>query len=170
MHILKKCSSNYYLFWIHAPKNAPEKKTRWVSEGCPMSTECEVIERGFGGCARARGRIWRVSPGRVPPSKATLSHHGTGWCDAIVMVLSGVASVTRWVTIRDTCYKLLVKKFRETLRLVDFNYCKMSYFDSSRISTFTNRNQKFETRDLTRFFFNWVIFLTTTYFNLTEEG
>ena len=47
--------------------------TRWVSEGCPLSTEWEVIERGFGGCARARGRIWRVSPGHVPPSKATLT-------------------------------------------------------------------------------------------------
>ena len=50
-----------------------KKPTRWVSEGCPLSTEWEVIERGFGGCARARGRIWRVSPGRVPPSKATLT-------------------------------------------------------------------------------------------------
>ena len=47
-----------------------KKPTRWVSEGCPLSTEWEVIERGFGGCARARVKIWRVSPGRVPPSKA----------------------------------------------------------------------------------------------------
>ena len=48
--------------------------TRWVSEGCSLSTEWEVIERGFGGCARARGRICRVSPpSRVPPSKAIFS-------------------------------------------------------------------------------------------------
>ena len=50
-----------------------KKPNRWVSEWCPLITEWEVIERGFGGCARARGRFWRVSPGRVPPSKATLS-------------------------------------------------------------------------------------------------
>ena len=40
-----------------------KKPTRWVSEGCPLSTEWEVIERGFGvalereggfeGCPRA---------------------------------------------------------------------------------------------------------------------
>ena len=29
--------------------------TRWVSEGCPLSTEWEVIERGFGGCAEREG-------------------------------------------------------------------------------------------------------------------
>ena len=50
-----------------------QNPTRWVSEGCSLSTEWEVIERGFGGCARARGRICRVSPGRVPPSKAIFS-------------------------------------------------------------------------------------------------
>ena len=60
--------------------------TRFVSEGCPLSTEWEVIERGFGGCARARGRIWRVSPGRVPPSKATLrsSHSLHMWAGELV--------------------------------------------------------------------------------------
>ena len=29
--------------------------TRLVSEGCPLSTEWEVIERGFGGCAIREG-------------------------------------------------------------------------------------------------------------------
>ena len=76
MHIFFKkinSSSNYYLLRMNAPLNAPENPTRWVSEGCPLSTEWEAIERGFGGCAR--GRILRVSPGRVPPSKATLTIH-----------------------------------------------------------------------------------------------
>ena len=74
-YFLKKTnrSSNYYyLLWMNAPLNAPEKPTRWVSEGCPLSTEWEVIERGFGGCARARGRIEGCPRGRVLPSKATL--------------------------------------------------------------------------------------------------
>ena len=84
MHIfLKKIAVPIIIFGEWMPHWMPLKKpTRWVSEGCPLSTEWEVIERGFGGCARARGRIWRVSPGRVPPSKATLSNynlicHGT---------------------------------------------------------------------------------------------
>ena len=69
---LKKIAVPIIIFREWMPHWMPLKKTtRWVSEGCPPSTEWEVIERGFGGCARARGRIWRVSPGRVPPSKAT---------------------------------------------------------------------------------------------------
>ena len=66
----KQIAVSFIIFCEWMPLKKP---TRWVSEGCPLSTEWEVIERGFGGCARARGRIWRVSLGRVPPSKATLT-------------------------------------------------------------------------------------------------
>ena len=74
MHIFlkKQIAVPIIIFCEWMPHWMPLKNpTRWVSEGCPLSTEWEVIERGFWGCARARGRIWRVSPGRVPPSKAT---------------------------------------------------------------------------------------------------
>ena len=65
---------NIIIFCEWMPHWIPLKNpTRLVSEGCPLSTVWEVIERGFRGCARARGKIWRVSPGRVPPSKTTLS-------------------------------------------------------------------------------------------------
>ena len=72
-YFLKKsnCSSNYYLLWMNVHWLPLKNSTRWVSEGCPQSTEWEVIERGFGGWARTRGRMWMVSPGRVPSSKAT---------------------------------------------------------------------------------------------------
>ena len=79
MHIFlkKQIAVPIIIFVNECPSECPWKnQTRWVSEGCPLSTEWEVIERGFGGCARARGRIWWVSPGRVPPSKVTFSGDG----------------------------------------------------------------------------------------------
>ena len=42
-----------------------KKPTRWVSEGCPLSTEWEVIERGFGGCAIEREGGFEVCLGAV---------------------------------------------------------------------------------------------------------
>ena len=63
MHIfLKKKAVPIIIFCEWMPHWMPLKKpTRWVSEGCPLSTEWEVIERGvalereggFEGCPRA---------------------------------------------------------------------------------------------------------------------
>ena len=73
MHIFFKKKQIAVPIIIFCERMPLKNPTRRVSEGCPLSTEWEAIERGSGGCARARGRIWRVSPGRVPPSKATLN-------------------------------------------------------------------------------------------------
>ena len=76
VYFLKKTnsSSNNYLLRMNAPLNAPEK-TNSLGEW-RVSPEHRVGSNRAGVWGlryRARGRIWRVSPGRVPPSKATFS-------------------------------------------------------------------------------------------------
>ena len=51
------------------------KPTRWVSEGCPLSTEWEVIERGFGGTRP--GDTLQILPLALaqPPNPRSITSH-----------------------------------------------------------------------------------------------